>query len=778
MIYDYLLTVFNLIVGLLTGKTLMTAAIVAVGIYIVWALLVVLFSFGRKFDKRCTKLTKFILSNEASDQNLAEIYEKSKKISSGLAHGIKSYQNNKSGFPSSYISRREALDSEVSGGIFNHGKSLMKAYIYLCTIFLFVFNAAYLATAKAFTGTLIAQVAILPVVFFAVIRIFYFLYTSVQQQLYRMDVESFYELVDALDSKYGKRVESTQIVQVVAQENTKTSEEELKPAEPSQEAEQSEEDINLNLDDNQEEKSEVVEVPIQEQKKTLDDYDFFKKKNIDVEKLKGEVPASSSVLPYIDVDSDYVIKDDENAASSYHPNATNGSEMLGGIMHNTLAVKKESSVQEKDEIKNENVEADEEKTTNEVSNNVEETQNEDSSSSDDIFGDIFSSLGDYAVDDEADNKEVASDIENQSKTEDTPSLSHEDSGNEEDSKTEDFDADKIARKIDEIASENVDNVATNEETATQSENYANKLAATDGFKSKAKSQEKTSENIAQIVGKFKPKSKLASGGVVIERNNEIRESQPQTPKKSKVQVVKTNNNAEKITESTGNTTNFATSQNYYDSYNNGVGAMPNNPYMQGAYQNLQGGYMSDPMGGTFINMGGNPYGAPYGGYPNPPYDPNYMQGSQGNFYGGFNGSTPEQFGGMVEQYNQNNQAPVTPKPQKPKVQKTQSQPQKPKTQEKKPAVKPVEEVVVAPSSPKEEVVTSSSSAAAKRGRPAKQVFDGEVTIKDDKEFEQVLSRAEKLMRKSEEGLSPSQAKRVEKELKSLLDALSKYKENR
>ena len=49
-------------------------------------------------------------------------------------------------------------------------------------------------------------------------------------------------------------------------------------------------------------------------------------------------------------------------------------------------------------------------------------------------------------------------------------------------------------------------------------------------------------------------------------------------------------------------------------------------------------------------------------------------------------------------------------------------------------------------------------------------------VLDDKEFDEVLSRAEKLMRKSEEALSASQAKRVEKALKELVDAMTKYKE--
>ena len=65
-----------------------------------------------------------------------------------------------------------------------------------------------------------------------------------------------------------------------------------------------------------------------------------------------------------------------------------------------------------------------------------------------------------------------------------------------------------------------------------------------------------------------------------------------------------------------------------------------------------------------------------------------------------------------------------------------------------------------------------------RGRPKKQEVSETMTIKNDKEFDEVLSRAEKLMRKSDEGLSASQSKRVEKELKMLMDAMNRYKESK
>ena len=66
-----------------------------------------------------------------------------------------------------------------------------------------------------------------------------------------------------------------------------------------------------------------------------------------------------------------------------------------------------------------------------------------------------------------------------------------------------------------------------------------------------------------------------------------------------------------------------------------------------------------------------------------------------------------------------------------------------------------------------------------RGRPKKEVSEtGELVIKNDKEFEEALVRAEKLMRKNEEPLSASQTKRIEKQIKELVDAMTKYKEGK
>jgi len=79
----------------------------------------------------------------------------------------------------------------------------------------------------------------------------------------------------------------------------------------------------------------------------------------------------------------------------------------------------------------------------------------------------------------------------------------------------------------------------------------------------------------------------------------------------------------------------------------------------------------------------------------------------------------------------------------------------------------------------EEIVAEVDKPKRGRGRPKKETpANGEIIITNDQQFEEALIRAEKLMRKNEEPLSQSQTKRIEKQIKQLLDAMSKYKDGK
>ena len=69
---------------------------------------------------------------------------------------------------------------------------------------------------------------------------------------------------------------------------------------------------------------------------------IFKKKNIDIDldKLLNETPKSDATLPFINVDSDYVIKDDEQVGAKRVEQDDNMSTLFGGMLQNTSGMKK------------------------------------------------------------------------------------------------------------------------------------------------------------------------------------------------------------------------------------------------------------------------------------------------------------------------------------------------------------------------------------------------------------------------------------------------------
>ena len=126
-IYDYLLTAYKVLVGLVTTKRLIFAALLAFGFYLVWICVSLLFSFQRRFGKRCIKIYNFVRKNEMNQENRHILDLKIQNVSSGFCHGWKKFKSSDMGRPSDYINRRDALDVEVSGGVLNQGKTLMKA---------------------------------------------------------------------------------------------------------------------------------------------------------------------------------------------------------------------------------------------------------------------------------------------------------------------------------------------------------------------------------------------------------------------------------------------------------------------------------------------------------------------------------------------------------------------------------------------------------------------------------------------------------------------------
>ena len=205
MLYDYLLTAYKVLAGLVTTKRLMLLALAAFGVYILWICVALLFSFQRKFSSNCTKLYNYIRSNTINPDSLKVIDFRIEKISNGFYYGWKKFKTSVGQKPSSFITRREALDVEVSGGVLNQGKTFMRTYIVFITGLLFIANLAHLGSDSPITCFVVAETMVLPFIFYFVMKLFYFLYTSIKQQMYKQDVQCYYELITLLDDTFGAK---------------------------------------------------------------------------------------------------------------------------------------------------------------------------------------------------------------------------------------------------------------------------------------------------------------------------------------------------------------------------------------------------------------------------------------------------------------------------------------------------------------------------------------------------------------------------------------------
>lgn len=700
MLYKYLITMYKVIAGLVTPERLIAVALGVLGLYVVWMFFSLITSWQRKFNSRCQELITLIVKTPDIEKNPDFINKKAERISSGFGFGWKKFKTADVGKPSDYITRREALDVEVNGGLLNNGKTMMRAYITFFTSLLFIFNFAYVGGEETLNFRTVAEAMVLPFVFYVVIKLFYFLHNSIKQKLYKMDIESYYELIDLLDLKFAKKARI-----VVAE-----GEEEIVEEETNDEPELTEE-----------------ESEPEEEENGLDKYDIFKKKNIDVDKLLSETPSTGATLPFINVDSDYVIKDDEQVGAKKVGQEDNASTLFGGMMQNTSGLKKtnfvdvEKSIAQIDEEKLENLNKFEELEFNEPTEKVN-----------------------------TENEEVE-------KTDDTPSIEPEVSVEEKEVEKED-------EKVESEDKIDLETGSSNTNKFIEIEKNDNAIVIDNAV---------DEANIASVVSGFKAsRSKLSSGGMVIERNEPISKRERPTysaePQETLVEEeinprydepVRTipeqvTINRPTTTENTDMVLNtLKSAPGNYDAYNSSQNFAPSTTY--GSVYDQNYGYGGQSMYQT-------PAGMPMSGY-GYTQEPVYSNYNQVNYNSGFQPVTPQaSYNYAEEEFEEEEEVQPAKKKKVVRTKENEPRPRNLKSKVKK----------------EEKSVKEEDSSMAKRGRPKKQEVSETMVIENDKQFDEVLSRAEKLMRKSESGLSESQSKRIEKEIKMLMDAMNRYKESK
>lgn len=956
MLYEYLITFFKFLAGLMTERRIIVLSFCILGIYLLWVVLALVFSFQKHFNTLCTKMYNLIKNQPKITIHDTKLNNYANKVSLGFARGFKNYKNSAVGKPSDYINRSDALEVEISGGILNQGKSLMKFYITLASVLVFLFNVSLHIGSNPIAGTALLECMALPLTLFVLLKLFYYLYTSLKQGMYESDTVLFYDLLELMDETFGTKSaaseqtavsadsvgalseqpapepeaesaeqnseevaeeEAEELESEPAEEKLEPGEEELEPGEeaadesesldlqvdnaseePEPEAEEAEEleeepeeereepeeeseeeieeedagqlieditsesegeaeeptgakqlkshgDINKafenlskfevkpedldkldprvagEIDDEEEariakeqeesylaqqrEPSEEaedsslsegdalevpfvekpgepalseppVEEPVQEEsaeaegeepvsdseelpegsneipnsavrkmsrEQMIEKYDFFKKKNIDVDKLNGEIPGVQNSLPFINVDSHYVIKDEGTAA----PNTS-----------------------EKIEEERKRREAEEEAAREKLQEELKDAAKKQDTARQRALEKLLGKRSSGIEEDEAEepsNPEPA-EAEEPAKTEEPSKPEPEQVEEQPKPEPEAVKAEPVKvlepKSAEQIVQEDTEKIAKRvRPRAEQAES-----ARAKGFEI----EYTAGTNRAHEASKKLSRSKLASGGVEIELN-EPRHSVKKEP--VEIKQLKTSEDATSVVSAIKGSTTLSENSEHPSNKkeltraNSGSegGAMPVSEerierrvrHAERSNEEAGGGDVIE------INIGHGAVGREAEAQ---------NGGAQANAKAQGDGDVKRSAPTEQKRTSKVEIKEVGGKGSKPSPAAEGKKPEQNKPKVEKAAQKK------ASGRPKKAVEETELEGEEKktRGRPKKVVFDENMQIKTDKEFDIALSRAEKLMKKSEEGLSPSQSKRIEKELKTLIDAMNKYKEGK
>ena len=199
MIHEYIITAFKVIVGVITENRLVLSALIALGILFVWMILSLVFSFQGKFASNVKRMNEFISRNGIKGEAKQNFELLVAKMPSEFQKGYKKYDSNKNALPSDFIKRFDCLDMELSGGVFNQNKSVIKTFINFIFVGLALFSLAVLPIDEPLSGYNLCEALVIPLVFFLIAKIMYYAYTAIRQYQYKSAIEEFNFMMENMD---------------------------------------------------------------------------------------------------------------------------------------------------------------------------------------------------------------------------------------------------------------------------------------------------------------------------------------------------------------------------------------------------------------------------------------------------------------------------------------------------------------------------------------------------------------------------------------------------
>ena len=198
---EYIVTVFKVIVGLVTSERLAICACIVYGVLLLWILLSLMCGSQVRFSRNCKNLSIFIDEKGLSSETYPKFIELATNLPDSFLRNWKTFEHANKGLPSQFIKRSECLDLELDGGLFNHNRSVMKGYIGFFTTFITLLCLALAGAGNILSGSVLAEALVLPFTFCLICMLTYFLYAALRQYQYKLCVENFNELIDILNEK-------------------------------------------------------------------------------------------------------------------------------------------------------------------------------------------------------------------------------------------------------------------------------------------------------------------------------------------------------------------------------------------------------------------------------------------------------------------------------------------------------------------------------------------------------------------------------------------------
>lgn len=225
MIHEYIITAFKVIVGVITDNRLTLGALIALGVLLVWMFLSLVFSFQGKFASNVKRINEYVSRNGMYNNAKPGLELLVSKMPAEFQRGYKKFERTPNTMPSDHIKRFESLDMELSGGVFNQNKSVLKTFIHVIFVTLMVFSLAVLPIDESLTGYSLAEASVIPLLFFVVAKIMYYVYTAIRQYQYKTAVEEFNQMIDNMDRFVADFKNEEQKPTIVEEINSLTDEE-------------------------------------------------------------------------------------------------------------------------------------------------------------------------------------------------------------------------------------------------------------------------------------------------------------------------------------------------------------------------------------------------------------------------------------------------------------------------------------------------------------------------------------------------------------------------